>query len=85
MASWQRLLLLTLACLIWPATGYADLQIEGVDDDLARNIRSYVTLTTEPCDAEPWRVRRRFRNIETEARSALEPYGYYSPVIAATL
>jgi hypothetical protein len=72
----QRLLLLTLACLTWPAVGYADLQIEGVDDDLARNIRSYVTLATEPCDAEPWRIRRRFRNIETEARTALEPYGY---------
>jgi len=85
MAGRQRFLLLTVACLTWPATGYADLQIEGVDDDLARNIRSYVTLATEPCDAEPWRIRRRFRKIETEARTALEPYGYYSPVIAATL
>jgi len=77
--------LLALTCLILPAMSIAELQIDGVDDELARNIRSYITLTTEPCDAEQWRIRRRFRTIEKEAKSALEPYGYYSPVITASL
>lgn len=81
----KQLALLALACLCWPAAGLSALQIDGVNDELARNIRSYVTLASEPCDAEQWRIRRRFRTIETEVRSALEPYGYYSPVVSATL
>ena len=81
----QRPGVFILVCLLLPSTGVADLRINGVGDELARNIRSYVTLATEPCDSEPWRIRRRFRTIETEVKSALEPYGYYSPVIASSL
>ena len=81
----KRLILFALIVLVSPSIVIADLQIKGVDDELARNIRSHVTLATESCDAEQWRIRRRFRTIETETRSALEPYGYYSPVIRSGL
>ena len=81
----RRPAVVLLVCLLLPSAGVADLQIKGVDDELARNIRSYVTLATEPCDAEQWRIRRRFRTIEAETRTALEPYGYYSPVIRSSL
>ena len=81
----QRPGLVLLVCMLLPSAGVADLQIRGVDDELARNVRSYATLATEACDAEQWRIRRRFRTLETEVKSALEPYGYYSPVVAATL
>ncbi|MDH3431126.1 MAG: autotransporter assembly complex protein TamA [Gammaproteobacteria bacterium] len=81
----RRRAVVLLACLLLPSAAVADLQIRGVDDELSRNIRNYVTLATEPCNAEQWRVRRRFRTIEAEARSALEPFGYYSPVIQSSL
>lgn len=73
------------ALLLLPSIATAELKIEGVDRDLERNIRAFVSLATEPCDAEDWRVRRRFRSIETEARKALEPFGFYTPAISASL
>jgi translocation and assembly module TamA len=63
----------------------ADLVVSGVDSELERNVRAYVSLADEPCDAETWRVRRRYRSIETETRKALEPFGFYEPRISSTL
>lgn len=63
----------------------AELLVSGVNDELARNVRAYVELVDEPCDAEPWRVRRRYREAVEQARKALEPFGYYDPVIASEL
>jgi translocation and assembly module TamA len=68
-----------------PAMVHAELQVSGVDGDLEKNVRAHVGLDTEPCDAEPWLIRRRFRAAESEARTALEPYGYYSPTITSAL
>ena len=78
-----RTALLLLLLSASPARG--ELQIEGVSDEIARNVRSYVALAAEPCDAEEWLVRRRFRKVEAEARAALEPFGYYDPTIEKTL
>ena len=74
------LLLLFLASL-----ARSELQTQGVSDDIARNVQSHVALASEPCDAEAWLIRRRFRNLETEVRTALEPFGYYDPVIEKAL
>ena len=63
----------------------SELQIEGVDDEVARNVRSYVALASEPCDADARIVRRRFRKVEAEVRTALEPFGYYDPLVEKTL
>ena len=68
-----------------PVRTCAELVIEGLDDQLAKNVRAYVGLATEPCDAESWVIRRRFRLAESEARTALEPYGYYSPTVQSEL
>jgi translocation and assembly module TamA len=68
-----------------PPTLLADLVVSGVDSELERNVRAYVSLADEPCDAETWRVRRRYRSIETETRKALEPFGFYEPRISSTL
>ncbi len=76
---------LTLAALLAPSSALAELAVSGVEPELEQNVRAYVTLGSEPCDAEAWRIRRRFRTIETETRKALEPFGYYEPVINATL
>ena len=71
--------------ILLPAVALGELQVSGLGDDAARNVRAYVALAEEPCDAEPWLVRRRFRNAETQARRALEPLGFYQPTIRSTL
>ena len=71
--------------LLMPALLMADLVVSGVDGEIEQNVRSYVSLASETCDAEAWRIRRQFRAIETETRKALEPYGYYQPVISSSL
>lgn len=71
--------------LLLASLARGELLVEGINDDLAHNVRSYVALAGEPCDADTWLVRRRFRALEAEARSALEPFGYYDPTIEKTL
>jgi translocation and assembly module TamA len=78
-------LTLTTILVLMPPTLLADLVVSGVDSELERNVRAYVSLADEPCDAETWRVRRRYRSIETETRKALEPFGFYEPRISSTL
>ncbi len=92
MHAWSRIpsLLRQLCCLAIFSLAIAsqpraELRIDGVSDELARNVFSYVALASEPCDAEPWLIRRRFREVAAEVRSALEPFGYYDAVVEATL
>ena len=63
----------------------AELIIEGVDDQLARNVRAYASIASEPCDAAASTLRRRYRGLVDETREALEPFGYYEPRIETTL
>jgi translocation and assembly module TamA len=78
-------LTLTAILVLMPPALLADLVVSGVDSELERNVRAYVSLADEPCDAEAWRIRRRYRAIETETRKALEPFGFYEPGISSTL
>lgn len=76
--------LTALLCLA-PALAPAELTIAGLERDAERNVRAYVSLAAEPCDADAWVIRRRYRSVAAEARRALEPYGYYDPIIESTL
>lgn len=80
----MRISLLFLLPLL-TSLAYAELIVDGVDDELQRNVRSYISLANEPCNAENWLVQRRFRAIDAEIRTALQPFGYYDPVIEASL
>lgn len=71
--------------MLLPVAAAAELTISGVSDELERNVRAYVALAEEPCDAEPWRIRRRYRAMEKEALKALEPFGYYQATVSSTL
>lgn len=71
--------------LLVPTVAFAELTIDGIDPPLARNVAAFVALSAEPCDAEFWRVQRRFRTVEAETREALEPFGYYQPTISKSL
>lgn len=76
---------LALLALLAPSAGLAGLVVNGVNAEIEQNVRAYVSLDSEPCDAEAWRIRRRFRGIEAETRRALEPFGYYRAVIQSEL
>ena len=76
---------LLLVALLLPSMVVADLTISGLDRDMERNVRAFATIASEPCDAEAWLVRRRFRTLESEARKAIEPFGYYQPEITTKL
>ena len=76
---------LLLVALLLPPVVSAELTISGVDEDLERNVRAFATIAAEPCDADDRLIRRRFRTLEKEARTALEPFGYYRPTIQTKL
>lgn len=63
----------------------ADVEIVGVEDALGANVRAYLDLDDEPCDAPRWRVEQRYREAEPLIREALQAFGYYDPAIAADL
>ena len=81
----KPLILAILAGSLFPAGVQAELDLVGVDGELARNVLAFVALGDEPCDAEDWLIRRRFRALQNEARKALEPFGFYDPDIEAQL
>jgi translocation and assembly module TamA len=68
-----------------PLLAEAELAVTGVDRDIERNVRAFVSLAGENCESEDWLVRRRFRTLESEARKALEPFGFYDAVITSDL
>lgn len=76
---------LILVALLLPSLVAADLAVTGVDRDMERNVRAFAAIASEPCDAENWIVRKRFRTLESEARKAIEAFGYYRPTITANL
>ncbi|MEM9334234.1 MAG: autotransporter assembly complex family protein [Pseudomonadota bacterium] len=82
----RRFLPIFLVVLSLGATrAVAELDIRGVDGELAQNVRAYASIASEACDASQWVIRRRFGKLEQEAREALQPFGFYSPTISASL
>ena len=76
--------LLLLACVA-PSAWAARVErvvVRGVDEALAENIRLSLTINDEAGqDIGDRRLDYLVGEIEAEARAALEPFGYYSPVI----
>ena len=76
---------LALACcaLAQAATEHVEIKIDGVDKEIADNIRSYLTLTRYVTrdDLNDGQVRRLADRAVDEAADAMRPYGYYSPTI----
>lgn len=68
-------LLLCFAPLLWAAS--PDIRIEGGSDRLRDNVRSFITITDEPCDTPLWRLRARLRELSRQVQSAAQALGYY--------
>lgn len=76
-------------CLVAPAPLHAarlKVEVDGVKRDLERNIRSVLSL--EKLDKDEMteeRIRRLHADAQGEIEEALQPYGYYRPVVRAEL
>ena len=80
--------LLIGAASLWCATAgsvteHVEIKIDGVDKDVEKNVRSYLTLTRYATrdDLTDGQVRRLADKAVDEAADALRPFGYYSPTI----
>lgn len=78
---------LTVFCswLLVASAAYAGVRLEGVDDALGANILAHMRLDDESCDQLPTRVRYQFAQAPDAIRAALRPFGYYEPLIEASL
>jgi translocation and assembly module TamA len=59
--------------------------VPGLDDELADNIRAFLSIAREPCELVAWRERHLLGRAEEEARDALRAFGYYRPEITLDL
>jgi translocation and assembly module TamA len=75
------LLLTTVLALPVRSAPTPTIDIEGVEGDVAANVRAYLSLTKESCDAPLWRLRGRLRQADREARDALQAFGYYQSTV----
>jgi translocation and assembly module TamA len=78
-------LALGLCALLAPVAGFAELQISGLDDTLAANVRALSPLSTAACDTPQWRIERLVRRADDNVRQSLRALGYYNPVIGKSL
>jgi translocation and assembly module TamA len=84
----SRLLILGLClCVAAPLAAVpVKVEVEGVGRDLERNIRSVLSLEKEDKDdLTPERVRRLHDRAPEEIGEALQPFGYYKPVVRGEL
>ena len=80
-----RALALGLCALVAPAIGVAQLEISGLDDTLAANVRALSPLSSAACDTPQWRIERLVRRADDNVRQSLRALGYYKPVIEKSL
>ncbi len=75
--------------MVWNVSAAAaEFRLSGVEEPLEGNIRAMLTiddaLTKEPLP-RPGRLQYLHRQAEAEIRTALQPYGYYSPNLDLTI
>jgi translocation and assembly module TamA len=57
--------------------------IDGVEGDVLANVKAYLSLYKEGCDAPIWRLKGRLKQAEGEVRDALQAFGYYQATVAS--
>ncbi len=83
-SAWALALLLALlyAGVASPAQT-PTITIEGVTDDVLANVKAYLSIYKESCDAPLWRLRGRLTQADGEVRDALRAFGYYQAKISS--
>ncbi len=81
------LLPLLLFSAILAAQPTMRVDVRGLDADLEKNVRAFLTVEQQKNadDLTAQRIRRYHARAEDEIRAALEPFGYYNPEIRADL
>ncbi|MCB1644721.1 MAG: outer membrane protein assembly factor [Pseudomonadales bacterium] len=85
MPSHPVIFLLPAALLLMPVAGEAEVRISGLNDEMTETVSSFLSLSGQPCELNPWMLRYQFRRIRAEATQALESWGYYKPEIDTEL
>jgi len=67
------------------STARAEVNVSGLDDTLAANVRALLPLSETGCDSAHWRVERLFRDADKTIAAALQALGYYDPSISKSL
>ncbi len=85
-----RLLLMTALLLASHASVArlnVDVRIEGVSGELLNNVRTYLSVEQQKSDPylTPERLRRLNHKADEQIKQALQPFGYYHPVINKAL
>ncbi len=87
----RRLLFIACVCVASRAGAITGVEVEifGVEDELAENVRAFLSIAEEEGAEEkapsPRKVQRLHLQAPDEIRQALRPFGYYSPRIRAAL
>jgi translocation and assembly module TamA len=81
------LVLLCYGVLTPPAVAAIQIEVNGVDSTLRRNVLALLSLERykDRDRIEPDAVTRLFRRVNDEVSDALKPYGYYAPTIQPKL
>lgn len=76
-----------LALAVPLATAQVDVKVSGLEGDLARNVdqRLSIKLQAKAKDLDQGLVEAMHRGAEDDINGALQPYGYYNPVVTAEL
>lgn len=85
--AWRRWLVLGLAVHAGFTQAAVDVRIEGLDETLRDNVLRSVTLVQDARDKDldQGLVESMYRDGRAQIEAALQPYGYYSPVIEGEL
>ena len=74
-----------LALLVTSASARATVEISGIEEALADNVRAFLLLDDLACSDDERAIRREFADAPAHIRSALEAFGFYAPTVEADL
>ena len=72
-------------CVLATVPATAEVNIAGLDDELATNVQLLLPLSGSACDSARWRVERLFRDADKSIHEALQALGYYEATISKSL
>ncbi|OQK17277.1 hypothetical protein AU255_05155 [Methyloprofundus sedimenti] len=62
-----------------------EIEIQGLNDEQEKNVRAYLSLSSEICEAPSWKIKRLFKQAPLQVEKALRALGYYHPQITKNL
>jgi translocation and assembly module TamA len=79
--AWLAMLVMLTVC----SAAHAAVEIIGVDEVVAENVRAFLTVDDLACNIEQRTVRREFAAAPAQIQSALQAFGFYGATIESSL